>query len=90
MVRGRAEEGHIKRQVAGVDIVTSRAVAPLGKLAQWSLPLVKKGGEMIAMKGDSVDEELARDKDIIARAGGGKAEVTEVKGTTVIRVPRIN
>lgn len=90
VVRGRAEEGHIKRQVAGVDIVTSRAVAPLGKLAQWSLPLVKKGGEMIAMKGDSVDEEFARDKDIIARAGGGKAEVTEVKGTTVIRVPRIN
>lgn len=90
VVRGRAEEGHIKRQVAGVDIVTSRAVAPLGKLAQWSLPLVKKGGEMIAMKGDSVDEELARDKGIIARAGGGKAEVTEVKGTTVIRVPRIN
>ena len=90
VVRGRAEEGHIKRAVQGADIVTSRAVAPLGKLAQWSLPLVKKGGEMIAMKGDSVGEELERDEALIAKAGGGNAEVLEVEGTTVIRVRRIN
>ena len=90
VVRGRAEEGHIKRVVQGADIVTSRAVAPLGKLAQWSLPLVKKGGEMIAMKGDSVGEELERDEALIAKAGGGNAEVLEVEGTTVIRVRRIN
>lgn len=90
VVRGRAEEGHIKRAVQGADIVTSRAVAPLGKLAQWSLPLVNKGGEMIAMKGDSVGEELERDEALIAKAGGGNAEVLEVEGTTVIRVRRIN
>lgn len=90
VIRGRAEEGPVKKAVKGADIVTSRAVAPLGKLAKWSLPLVKIGGEMIALKGSSVHEELARDAADIKRAGGGKAEVTTIKGTTIIRVPRVN
>lgn len=90
VLRGRAEEGPIKKAVAGVDVVTSRAVAPLGKLAKWSLPLVRKGGEMIALKGSSVHEELERDAADIKKAGGGKAEVTTVHGTTIIRVPRVN
>lgn len=89
VIRGRAEEGPVKRAVAGADIVTSRAVAPLGKLAKWSLPLVRKGGEMIAMKGESVTEELERDAADIAKAGGGKAVVEQVHGTTIIRVPRV-
>lgn len=89
VLRGRAEEGSIKRAVAGADIVTSRAVAPLGKLAKWSLPLVRKGGEMIAMKGDSVREELHRDAADIASAGGGKARIEQVSGTTIIRIPRV-
>lgn len=90
VLRGRAEEGPVKKQVAGADIVTSRAVAPLGKLAKWSLPLVRKGGEMIAMKGESVHEELERDAAEIKKAGGGKATVEVVRGTTIIRVPRVN
>src|SRR5699024_7844912 len=81
VIRGRAEEGPVKKAVAGADIVTSRAVAPLGKLAKWSLPLVRRGGEMIAMKGESVHEELARDAADIKKAGGGKATVEVVHGT---------
>lgn len=90
VIRGRAEEGPIKKAVAGADIVTSRAVAPLGKLAKWSLPLVRRGGEMIAMKGESVHEELARDAADIKKAGGGKTQVEVVRGTTIIRIPRVN
>ena len=90
VIRGRAEEGPVKKAVKGADIVTSRAVAPLGKLAKWSLPLVKVGGEMIALKGESVYEELERDAAELKRAGAGKAEVTTIKGTTIIRVPRVN
>lgn len=90
VIRGRAEEGPVKKAVAGADIVTSRAVAPLGKLAAWSLPLVRVGGEMIALKGESVRHELARDGQAIRKAGGGKAEVMTIKGTTIIRVPRVN
>ena len=90
VIRGRAEEGPVKKAVKGADIVTSRAVAPLGKLAKWSLPLVKVGGEMIALKGESVYEELERDAAELKRAGAGKAEVITIKGTTIIRVPRVN
>lgn len=90
VIRGRAEEGPVIKAVAGSDIVTSRAVAPLGKLVKWSLPLVRKGGEMIALKGSSVYQELERDAAEIKRAGGGKAQVSVIKGTTIIRIPRVN
>ena len=45
---------------------------------------------MIALKGSSVYEELERDAADIKRAGGGKAEVMTIHGTTIIRVPRVN
>ncbi len=41
------------------DVVTSRAVATLDKLAGWSLPHAKIGGRLLAMKGDRAVEELA-------------------------------
>ena len=41
------------------DVVTSRAVAALDKLAGWSLPHAKIGGRLLAMKGDRAAEELA-------------------------------
>ena len=37
VVRGRAEDLH---GVRTFDVVTSRAVAPLERLLQWSMPLV--------------------------------------------------
>ena len=90
VVRGRAEE----QPKAEFDAVTSRAVAPLGKLAGWSIPLLQGGGYMIAMKGESVAEELERDAKAIAKAGGGEAEIFTVGGsvleqpTTLIRIQR--
>ncbi|NLP39726.1 MAG: 16S rRNA (guanine(527)-N(7))-methyltransferase RsmG [Corynebacterium pollutisoli] len=97
VIRGRAEEKQVREALdGGVDIVTSRAVAPLGKLAGWSLPLVRRGGEMIAMKGSSVAEELERDAALIRKAGGGRASISTVgdahlaEPTTIIRVPRVH
>ena len=55
VVRGRAEALHGTRLF---DVVTSRAVAPMARLSQWSLPLVRSGGEFLAMKGSSVQAEL--------------------------------
>lgn len=40
--RGRAEEFH---DAFEADVVTARAVAALDKLARWSLPLLRHGGE---------------------------------------------
>lgn len=76
--RGRAEEKPIIRELSGADVVTSRAVASLGKLCAWSLPLAKVGGAMKALKGSSVTEEIERDAQEINKAGGGSREVVEL------------
>ena len=55
VVRGRAEE---VTQRHGFDIVTSRAVAPLDRLLEWSMPLVAPSGALVAMKGSSVADEI--------------------------------
>ncbi|MER2093793.1 MAG: 16S rRNA (guanine(527)-N(7))-methyltransferase RsmG, partial [Saccharopolyspora rectivirgula] len=39
VVRGRAEEGPVRDELAGQDVVTARAVAPMERLAKWCLPL---------------------------------------------------
>jgi 16S rRNA (guanine527-N7)-methyltransferase len=55
--RDRAEDA---RDLAGsFDIVTSRAVAPLDKLAGWTAPLLRPGGRFLALKGSSAADELA-------------------------------
>ena len=55
VVRARADALHGARTF---DVVTSRAVAPMDRLAGWSLPLVRSGGLFLAMKGSSVQAEL--------------------------------
>ncbi len=52
---GRAERMGLDGQF---DVVTARAVAPLVKLLEWTRPLVRRGGTLLAMKGPKVDEEL--------------------------------
>ena len=91
VIRDRAEN---LGKDAKFDVVTSRAVAPLAKLARWSLPLCKPGGMMLAMKGASASEEIERDKSAIKRAQGERAEIitvgAELEGsTTLIRVHRV-
>ena len=78
VLRGRAEEKAVRKEVGLVDVVTSRAVAPLGKLAGWSLPLVKTGGHMIAMKGSSAAEEIERDAKQIRKSKGESPRIVEV------------
>ena len=73
--RGRAEELHGD---AVFDVVTSRAVAPMDRLARWSLPLVGSGGLFLAMKGSSATDELDRSQKMLRRLGGVDAEVLSV------------
>ena len=59
VVRGRAEDPAVREAVGGADAVTSRAVASLEKLTRWSLPLLRPGGRMLALKGERADSEVA-------------------------------
>ncbi|UGT45928.1 16S rRNA (guanine(527)-N(7))-methyltransferase RsmG [Nocardia yamanashiensis] len=86
VVRGRAEQPGVKKEAGGADVVTSRAVAPLAKLAGWSMPLVRDHGRMLALKGISAAEELERDRDELTKAGAGHAEVLEC-GVGVLETP---
>lgn len=55
VVRSRADALHGER---GFDLVTSRAVAPLERLLEWSMPLVLPTGALVAMKGSSARSEI--------------------------------
>ena len=89
VVRARAEELHGER---AFDVVTSRAVAPLDRLAKWSIPLLAPGGEMVAMKGASAPDELKAHRGAVHRLGGRSFAVERLgedwleQPTTVIRV----
>ncbi len=95
VIRGRAEEGNVVKAAGSADVVTSRAVAPLEKLARWSLPLVRVGGRMLALKGSSAAEEIDRDRAVLARLGAGKLAVVECgaavlpAATVVVRAERV-
>ncbi len=89
VVRSRAED---LRGVAAFDVVTARAVAPLDRLARWTLPLCAPGGEVLAVKGSHVDAELTAAKPVLARLGAGRVRVEHCgvgvvdPATTVLRI----
>lgn len=86
VVRGRAEETVVREQLAGSDVVTARAVAPMERLAGWCLPLLRPGGLLVALKGESAMRELERDAKAVQRAGGTNLRVVSC-GVEVLDVP---
>jgi 16S rRNA (guanine527-N7)-methyltransferase len=75
VVRGRAED--LAGQLAA-DVVCSRAVAALEKLAGLSLGLARPGGRVLAIKGASAEAELARARPVLARLGVTDARISQV------------
>jgi 16S rRNA (guanine527-N7)-methyltransferase len=84
--RGRAEEDVVRRRWEGADVVTSRAVAPLARLAGWCLPLLRPGGQMLAVKGAAAADEVERDAVAVRRLGGGVPRI-ERCGVGIIDPP---
>lgn len=86
VIRGRAEEASVREQLFDIDVVTARAVAPLERLARWCMPLLKPGGQLVALKGESALEEMERDAEAVRRAGGSRQRVVSC-GADVLEVP---
>jgi 16S rRNA (guanine527-N7)-methyltransferase len=90
VIRARAEE----QAAAGIraDVATARAVASLEKLVGWAAGLLRPGGELIAIKGQSAEEELVAAQLALKRLGARTAEILHVgqdkvlPETTVVRV----
>jgi 16S rRNA (guanine527-N7)-methyltransferase len=90
VLRARAEEkaaAHLK-----ADIATARAVAPLDRLTGWAARLLRPGGQLLAIKGQSAEEELTAARPVLSRIGVRSAEVLRagegrvISATTVVRV----
>jgi 16S rRNA (guanine527-N7)-methyltransferase len=88
-VRGRAEELHHRERF---DVVTARALAPLGRLLGWAMPLVRGSGALLAMKGSSAAEEIAAAAAPLQNLGCAAPELLSVTGpdgsstATLVRV----
>ena len=82
VTRARAEE----LGLLAADVVTARAVAPLGKLALWCLPLVRSGGTLLALKGARAEEELAAAESILRRTGATAWRIQQM-GLDVLEHP---
>ncbi len=73
--RARAEELAGKLEV---DVVTARAVAPVDRLAGWALPLLGRGGRLLALKGEQAAVELAAAGPVLHRLGAAASSMVEV------------
>ena len=59
----------------GFDLTVARAVAPTNVLCEYLLPLTRVGGQMLALKGPGLDDELAQAQNALALLGGEVARI---------------
>lgn len=77
-VHARAEDaGRDRRHRERYDAAVSRAVAGVGLLAEYCLPLLRTGGVMLALKGSGGAAEAAEGEPMIRRCGGALRGVKE-------------
>lgn len=94
---------HLRAELAGKDTAhreqydkaVSRAVANLNTLSEYCLPLVKVGGQFVAMKGSAGSEELQKAKGAIKLLGGqvlseNQFTLTGDEGRNIIVVKKIS
>jgi 16S rRNA (guanine527-N7)-methyltransferase len=84
VLRHRAEELHGAREFSSV---TSRAVAPLPRLLDWCMPLVRESGQMLAMKGATAADEVRDAAEALRRCGAQLPVAIHRLGEGVISPP---
>lgn len=82
--RARAEEAG--RYEGMLDAVTARAVSALRTLIPWTAPLARDGGELILLKGQSVDAEIDKAAKVIRKHKLSNTRV-ELIGEGIIAEP---
>ena len=74
----RAETlGRSKNYRERFDVATARAVGAARVILELMMPLVRTGGQVLAMKGKSVESELEDASDAMMILGGGGVELYE-------------
>ncbi|MGV4290027.1 16S rRNA (guanine(527)-N(7))-methyltransferase RsmG [Trueperella pyogenes] len=78
-----------------VDVVTARAVAALQKLLPWTLPLLKPGGKLVALKGARAEQEIQDAEKQLMKYRAQSAHVYDVdvwgadEGTRILEVVKM-
>ncbi len=96
IVHSRAEDGARKPQLREkFDFATSRAVAQLNVLSEYTLPYVKVGGAFLAMKGKYSEEEISNAKNGIKLLGGKTEKVdnyylSDGSERTIIKIKKLS
>ncbi len=89
IMRTRAE---LAIGMVDADVVTARAVSAMSNLAGLTIPLLAGKGEVVAIKGRSAGEEIAKAAKVIRKLGGVSTSVVLVgedlleEPTTVVRI----
>ncbi|GAB1814775.1 16S rRNA (guanine(527)-N(7))-methyltransferase RsmG [Mycobacterium sp. MUNTM1] len=86
VVRGRAEEPGVRNRFGERDAAVSRAVASLDKLTKWSLPLLRPGGRMLAIKGERASDEVEQYRRVMTASGAADVRVVTC-GANYLRPP---
>jgi 16S rRNA (guanine527-N7)-methyltransferase len=76
VVRERGEELQNRKEFIGhYDVGVARTVAKLGRLIEICLPLLRRGGRLVAFKGKGASEELVEARSALERVGGSVVAV---------------
>jgi 16S rRNA (guanine527-N7)-methyltransferase len=87
VVRGRAPEV-ANLLIPRPTVVVARAVAPLGVLVGWALPLLDSGGELFAIRGGRAADEVRSARSTV-RAYGGEGVQIHRCGAAYLAEPAI-
>jgi len=80
IIHDRAElAGQLPEHREGYDLVLARAVADLSILVEYTLPLCRMGGQVIAQKGQDVQAEVMAAEHAITLLGGKLRHMIEVE-----------
>ena len=86
VVRARAEEAKLS---PWLDQATARAVSALSKLIPLTVPLVRSGGELLFLKGASIEAEMESASKVIRRARLTDVEILILGEGLVAEVTRV-
>jgi 16S rRNA (guanine527-N7)-methyltransferase len=86
---GRAEDLIASELGGAFDLVTARAVAPLDRLLPWTIPFLRPGGLLFAVKGARWAQELDDAQESLSRLGATVIETPMEPNDDTMTEPRI-
>ncbi len=93
VVCDRAETAGHSALRESFDVATARAVGALAWLVEWCIPLVKKGGKVLALKGAKISEELPAADRAMKQLNTGPAtvhpvELPQTEHHVIVEIPK--